>query len=138
MKSLKKTQAAAIISEHFRSLTKRQPGGIVLVSAEHAGRQMVEIYRLLTNEMPQSPGIEATYDADEVPAVEWASPTERRPDELFYVKPGFGGEPDILIKGDQDGTSKKAIQGNQAEDQELKGHQTKALTAHQGEDKDEQ
>lgn len=84
-----------------------EEGRDVLVSAKGAGRRMVEIYRLLTNEMPQSPGIEAVYNSDEEPAVEWATPVERPPDELFYVEPGFGGEPDILFKGDQDGTSKK-------------------------------
>lgn len=105
--SLRKTQAAAIIREHFRMMQGGREN--VLVSAREAGSRMVEIYRLLTNEMPQSPGIEAVYDADEVPAVEWATPIERRPDELFYVEPGFGGEPDIMIKGDQNGTSQKEI-----------------------------
>ena len=115
MKSLKKTQAAAIISEHFRSLEGVPPGEDVSVSARGAGRRMVEIYRLLTREMPQSPGIEALYESNEVPAVEWSSPTERRPDELFYVQPGFGGEPDIVIKGDQDGSSPKEIQSAKAQ-----------------------
>jgi hypothetical protein len=64
---------------------------------------MVEVYRLLTGEMPQSPGIEFVYRADETPAVEWSSPIERRPDELLYVLPGFSGEPDIVIKGDHHG-----------------------------------
>jgi hypothetical protein len=109
--SLKKSQAAAIISEHFRVLKGISSNQDVLVSAKEAGRQMVEIYRLLTSEMPQSTGIEVMYNTDEVPAVEWASPTERPPDELFYVRPGFGREPDILIKGDQDGEGRKEIQG---------------------------
>jgi hypothetical protein len=101
----KKTQAAAIIREHFQMMEAGREN--VLVSAKEAGRRMVEIYRLLTDEMPQSPGLEEFYGSDEEPAVEWATPNERRPDELFYVEPGFGGEPDILIKGDQDGTSQK-------------------------------
>jgi len=113
MKSLKKTQAAAIIREHFRMMEAGREN--VLVSAKVAGSRMVEIYRLLTNEMPQAPGIDAVCDADEEPAVEWATPIERRPDELFYVEPGFGGEPDIMIKGDQDGTSQKEITSTQAQ-----------------------
>ena len=113
MKSLKKRQATAIISELFKVL-RHDPDAAI--SVEEAGRRMVEIYRLLTDEMPQSPGIEEVFDADEELAVEWATPIERRPDELFYVKPGFGGEPDILIKGDQNGTSQKEIQSPQDQD----------------------
>jgi hypothetical protein len=118
----KKSRAAAIISEHFKVLDMHPDVEDVYVSARDAGCRMVEIYRLLTDEMPQSPGIEAVYNADEQPAVEWAAPIERRPDELFYVKPGFGGEPDILIKGDQHGnTQDKTIQQGAAPKALLKG-----------------
>jgi len=101
MRSLKRTQAAKVIEEHFRSLTSTHEHEDVLVSARVAGRRMVEIYRLLTGEMPQAVGIEAEYFSDEMPGVEFASPTERDPSEVVYVHPGLGGEPDVLIKGDQ-------------------------------------
>jgi len=99
-----KTRAAEIIRKHLLIL-ERFPRAEILV--EDACRRMVEIYRILTNEMPQSPGLEELYRSNEEPAVEWATPLERTPDELFYVQPGFGNKPDILIKGDQDGTSKE-------------------------------
>jgi hypothetical protein len=79
-----------------------------MVSAREAGRRMIEIYRLLTDEMPQVPGIEMEYKGDELPAVEFASPSERDPNETYYVITGDGaGEPDVLIKGDQNGNSEK-------------------------------
>ena len=116
--TLKKTQAAKIIEEHFRVFqreggeTVSPPGGArlggetvsppddVLVSARMAGRRMVEIYRLLTGEMPQSPGIEVEYRSNELPGVEFSSPLERDPSELYYAHPG---DPDILIPGDDNG-----------------------------------
>ena len=98
MVNLKKTQAALIIEEHFSRLEKCRGGGDVLISAREAGRRMVEIYRLLTGEMPQSAGIEAEYSGDELPGVEFASPLERDPNDIFYVYPGL---PDVLIPGDQ-------------------------------------
>jgi len=98
--SLGKYQAAKIIEEHFRVLVSRKADEDVLVSARASGRRMVEIYRLLTNEMPQSVGIEAEYHVDELPGVEYTSPVERPPDEILYVHPGQGGEPDVVIEGD--------------------------------------
>lgn len=127
-----KTQAAAIISEHFRVLNLH-PGEDVLVSGRASGRQMVEIYRLLTGEMPQSPGIEDVYETGETPAVEWSTPVERNPNELFYVQPGFGGDPDILIKGDQNGASKES------KNHQVESFQAKALApGKKGEDQGEQ
>lgn len=98
MKTLRKTQAALIIEEHFQSLKGRRDGDDVLVSARAAGRRMVEIYRLLTGEMPQSGGVEAEFRGDELPGVEFPSPLERDPNEIFYVYPG---PPDVLVSGDQ-------------------------------------
>jgi hypothetical protein len=67
---------------------------------------MVEIYRLLTGEMPQAAGIEVEYQGDELPGVEFASPIERNPNEIFHVNISVHlGDPDILIPGDQDGES---------------------------------
>lgn len=56
---------------------------------------------LLTGSMPQASGIECEYHGDEFPAVEFASPTERDPNEVYFVHPGQGGNPDVLIPGDQ-------------------------------------
>ena len=102
MKSLKRQQAAKIIEEHFAALQDLKSGTDVLVSARDTGRRMVEIYRLLTNEMPQAPGIESEYHSDELPALEWTSPTERDPNEHYQVITDVT-EPDILIPGDQNG-----------------------------------
>ena len=107
MVSHRKQQATDIIREHFHKLSGVKGREDVSVSAREAGRRMVEIYRLLTNEMPQAPGIEVEYYGDETPAVEFASPTERDPNEAFYVLTGSDNEPDILIKGDQDGNRKE-------------------------------
>ena len=115
MRSLRRQQASDIIREHFQSLKGVGAGTDVLVSARGSGRRMVEIYRLLTGEMPQAPGIEAEYYGDETPAVEFASPTERDPNETYYVVTGRGEDPDVLIKGDQNGSSK---QGSKEGDQE--------------------
>lgn len=103
--SLKRSQAARIIEEHFRRLKSVRPGEDVLVSARQTGRAMVEVYRLLTGSMPQSAGIEAEFHGDELPGVEFASPTERDPNKVYYVHPGQDGEPDVLIPGDQDDSS---------------------------------
>lgn len=66
----------------------------------HAARGMIEIFRLLTGDMPQSPGVEKLYDANELPGVEWASPVERDPNRVWYVTPG---DPDIIEeKGDHE------------------------------------
>jgi len=111
MVNLRRRQATDIIREHFEGLQRRGPGEDVLVSAREAGRRMVEIYRLLTNEMPQAPGIEVEYHGDELPAVEFASPTERDPNETYYVITGErAGEPDVMIKGDQDGNEESNTQ----------------------------
>jgi hypothetical protein len=113
-KTLKKTQAASIIEEHFRSLNRGlakvdstgRSADDVFVSARAAGRRMVEIYRLLTGEMPQAAGIEIEYRGDELPGVEFASPIERDPNEIFHVNVSVHlGDPDILISGDHDGES---------------------------------
>jgi hypothetical protein len=112
MVSFRKQQATEIIREHFLKLRHVEENEDVLVSAREAGRRLVEIYRLLTNEMPQSPGIEVEYYGDETPAVEFASPTERDPNEAFYVVTGSGNEPDILIKGDQNGSDEKSSEGS--------------------------
>jgi hypothetical protein len=67
---------------------------------------MVELYWLLTGEMPQVPGIEddvSCYDFRYSfnPALEWTS-HEADPNQIMSVIPGLGEGPDILIKGDQD------------------------------------
>ncbi len=125
MVSHRRQQATDIIREHFRLLVKIDAKTDVLVSAREAGRRMVEIYRLLTNEMPQAPGIEAEYLGDELPAVEFASPTERDPNETYYVVPkARAGEPDLLIKGDQD--------DNQEESNTKEGDQGRVGEGEQG------
>jgi hypothetical protein len=97
--NLKNQQAAELIRRHFELLDRLEPGvADILVSAREAGRKMVEIYRLLTGEMPQSPGVEHEYQPEETPAVEWSAPTERDPNDINYVHPG---DPDVVIKGDQ-------------------------------------
>ena len=116
MKSLKRQQAVKIIEEHFAALQNLKQSDDVLVSARDTGRRMVEIYRLLTNEMPQVPGLESEYHSDELPALEWASPTERDPNECYQVITDVT-EPDILIPGDQNGDQ-------ESEDRKLK--QTRA------------
>lgn len=121
--SLKKTQAAKIIEEHFRYLSSaRVKGDDVPVSAREAGRRMVEIYRLLTGEMPQAAGIEEEYHGDELPGVEFPSPLERDPNEVFYVHPG---QPDILIPGDQHGNDQKSI--TEERPREVGGRRTRRL-----------
>lgn len=102
MKSHKKQTASRIIEEHFRVLQNRYDAP---VSAREAGWRMVEIYRLLAGEMPQSPGIEAVYRCDETPGVEWRTPNERDPNEVFHVVTDEGEGPDILIPGDHHGDS---------------------------------
>jgi hypothetical protein len=109
-------RAADLITQHFKVLEDVEPNTTVLVDARHTGKMMVEIYRLLTNEMPQSPGIDIEYFGNETPAVEWASPTERDPGEVYYVHPG---NPDILIKGDHHGEEsriQKSITGHHSDE----------------------
>ena len=115
MVSHRRQQASDIIREHFRSLERIGPKEDVLVSARAAGRRMVEIYRLLTGDMPQAPGIEVEYAGDELPAVEFASPSERNPNDVYYVMTGSGKEPDILIKGDQHGNEESNTTKGQLE-----------------------
>lgn len=62
----------------------------------YAAWRATEVYRLLTGEMPQSPGLEKIYAPDEMPGVELASPTERDPSRLLYVQAGEYGEPDVI------------------------------------------
>ena len=104
--------ATDIITAFFKRL-KESPK--LYVSGRDAGVQMVQIYRLLTGEMPQSPGIEYDFSSEEMPALEWASPTERDPDKILCVHPGSGDSPDIILKGDQDDESatKKELGPNQ-------------------------
>jgi hypothetical protein len=109
--------ATNIITAFFKRL-KESPK--LYVSGRDAGIQMVQLYRLLTGEMPQSPGIEYDFSPEEMPALEWASPTERDPDKILCVHPGSGTSPDIILKGDQDdeGTAKKELGAGQLQ---LKG-----------------
>ena len=101
--SLRKQQAARVIEEHFAQLRRLKPNEDVLVSAREAGRRLVEVFRLLTDDMPQAVGIDIEFTPDERPALEWASPTERDPNELYAVDVVPGG-PDILTpRGDQHG-----------------------------------
>lgn len=96
----RKKQATDIITSVFRGIKEAEVGvaGVhITIDARLAGRMMVSIYRLLTGEMPQSPGIEIEFRADELPAVELASPTERGPNRALYVQAGGGpGEPDVI------------------------------------------
>ena len=94
--------ATDIITELFKRLHKTPS---LFISGRDAGVKMVQIYRLLTGEMPQSPGIEYDFSPEEMPALEWASPTERDPDKILCVHPGSGDSPDIILKGDQDDES---------------------------------
>ena len=64
-------------------------------------KRMVELYWLLTGEMPQVPGIECDFPYSFDPALEW-TPHEADPGKIMNVYPGRNGEPDILVKGDQD------------------------------------
>jgi hypothetical protein len=64
-------------------------------------KKMVELYWLLTGEMPQVPGIELDFPYSFEPALEW-TPHEADPNQIMSVIPGLGEGPDILIKGDQD------------------------------------
>ena len=111
---MNKTRAAHLIREHFEVLQGANSHHLVLTSARDSGRRMVEIYRLLTGELPQVPGIEIAFHADETPAVEWSSPTERDPSEVLYVLPG---NPDIILRGDQT----NGISSNEREDQRSLG-----------------
>jgi len=73
-----KKKATDIITELFSNIREiENRGAEATMSSRLAGRLLVEVYRLLTGEMPQSPGIEIEFRADELPAVELASPTER-------------------------------------------------------------
>jgi hypothetical protein len=127
-KSLKKQQAAKIIEEHFACLRRARPNEDVLVSAREAGRRLVEVFRLLTDDMPQATGIDVEFTPDERPALEWVSPTERDPNELYAVDPAPGG-PDILTPmGDHHG-NKEDQQEDQNSSKGLQGQrqQTKRL-----------
>ena len=92
----RKVRATNLISEHFALFR----AGRTEITMYEAGKLLVELYRELTGEMPQSPGIEMLYHADETPAVEFVSPSEGLPDNIQCVVPGFNGEPDILLEGD--------------------------------------
>ena len=72
----------------------------------YAAWRATEVYRLLTGEMPQAPGLEKIYNSDELPGVEWASPVERDPGEVLYVHVGEGLEPDI-IRGEEGSHGKR-------------------------------
>jgi hypothetical protein len=105
--SLKRQQAAKIIEEHFACLRRAKPREDVLVSARESGRRLVEVFRLLTGDMPQAAGIDVEFTPDETPALEWTSPVERDPNELYAVDTQPGG-PDILTPmGDHHGSSQK-------------------------------
>ena len=109
--SLKHSQAVematAIIEEHFRLLRGVKGREDVLVSGRTSGRWMVEIFRLLTGSMPQAAGIEVEFHGDELPGVEFASPVERDPNDVYFVYPGKLGEPDVLVPGDQHGKEER-------------------------------
>lgn len=107
---LKRARATKIIEEHFKCISNEIE---VLVSAREAGRKMVEIYRLLTGDMPQAVGIDVEYRGDELPGVEFATPMERSAQRVTAVHPGFGDEPDILIEGDQDDDDEKLLEEGQ-------------------------
>jgi hypothetical protein len=79
------------------------PGSTILLGslAKKFRMKLVELYWLLTGEMPQVPGIEQDFPYTFEPALEW-TPHEVDPNNIVSVIPGFGAEPDILIKGDQD------------------------------------
>ena len=102
--NLKQTQAVEmatrIIEEHFRLLRGVKGKEDVLVSGRISGRWMVEIFRLLTGSMPQAAGIEVEFHGDELPGVEFASPVERDPNDVYFVYPGKEGQPDVLVPGD--------------------------------------
>jgi len=131
MVSHRRQQATDIIREHFYSLKDVDSDTDVMVSARSTGRMMVEIYRLLTNEMPQAPGIEAEYYGDETPAVEFVTPTERDPSETYYVIPGVGvGNPDVMIKGDQNGSSEENSQEGSISESEQRRSSVRRLKGH--------
>jgi len=66
---------------------------------------MVQIYWLLTGEMPMVEDLDLIDLPLHPPAIEFVSPTEREdPDaagNIVYVHPGLGDDPDIIIQGDQ-------------------------------------
>ncbi|NNL46951.1 MAG: hypothetical protein HKO76_01115 [Acidimicrobiia bacterium] len=68
----------------------------------YTAKKMIEIFRLLTGDMPQSPGVEKLFNADELPGVEWASPVERDPNKVFCVVTGEFSEPDVIIEEEKE------------------------------------
>jgi len=69
---------------------------------------MIEVYRTFTGELPQIPGLERYYHQDEMPALEFSSPAMSDPNDIQLVHPAENlGDPDILIKGDQNASSEE-------------------------------
>ena len=102
-------QATALIAHLLREL-RANPH--LMVPGRGAAAGLIHIYRLLTGGMPLVPGVDAYYASEELPAIEWASPTERDPNQTLYVYPAEGIGPDIVIEGDhndQESTTPKAL-----------------------------
>jgi len=81
----KKTLAAKIIEDHFHDLAKKDYN----VSARQTGLKMIQIYRLLTGEMPQAAGIHAVIDPKELPPLNYERPTPEpyQDDRIIDVTP---------------------------------------------------
>jgi len=90
--SLNETKAAKLIEEWFAPLQQEDKE----VSARKAGTVMVALYRLLTGEMPQSPGIPIL--SDELPGVNFDSYRQR------INRLGDGKEPDIFVEEEEHAT----------------------------------
>jgi hypothetical protein len=102
---VRKQKAAELIAEHIDELRKVLPFRDVNRSAQDAGRRMVQVFWLLTGEMPQVADLDLIDLPSEPPAIEFVSPSEREdPDsagDIVFVHPGLGIDPDIIIQGDQ-------------------------------------
>lgn len=102
---VQKQKAADLIAEHVEQLRRVLPFKDVNVSAQDAGRRMVQIYWLLTGEMPMVGDLDLIDLPLHPPAIEFVSPTEREDHDaagnIVYVHPGLGDDPDIIIQGDQ-------------------------------------
>lgn len=115
-----KKKATDLITEVFSYIRQIEASGAeATMSGRLAGRLMVEMYRVLTGEMPQSPGIEIEYHADELPGVELSSPVERDPSIVRTVMPQrLRGEPDVIWEEggheEKEGRSRGCLDGARA------------------------
>ena len=101
-----KELARRIIEDAYHRLSQHTPGG----SQRDHCVALVQVFKLLTGEMPQVPGLDLTHYQNEFPAVEWASPRDRELATLNYVYPGSGFNPDVVIEGDHNDEDRQTPQ----------------------------